>query len=98
MKKWLWLMLAVLAAVAVTAQVAQEPYPGQSQHAEPPAGWQCQNQNYELSVPPDHVCSCERMRKEDGTMVEDQQCKVYCHMDHCACAMTDLTQPHEPIR
>jgi hypothetical protein len=90
-------MMRVLALMALLVlQNPQEPYPGQSQHQEPPAGWVCMNQNFELSVPKEHVCRCERMKKEDGSIVEDPSCTVFCHADHCACAMGDATKPERP--
>lgn len=81
-----------LLALVLALQATQEPYPGQGQHAKPPDGWFCMNQNYELSVPRAHVCTCERMKKEDGSIVEDPQCTVYCHADSCRCAMGDATK------
>jgi hypothetical protein len=91
------IITTVLLGFAVLAQ-QPEPYPGQNQHAEPPAGWVCQHQNYELSVPPDHACACERGCDEQGVLHEDKQCKVYCHADHCTCqiAHKDLCPGEAP--
>lgn len=75
---------------AVTIQTPQEQYPGQSEHATPPDGWMCEHQNYELTVPVDHMCNCERMySEEENRVIEDKQCSVYCHMDHCKCPIND---------
>jgi hypothetical protein len=79
----------LIVAVLLLAQSPQEPYPGQKQHAEPPNGWFCEHQNYELSVPPAHACSCERTCDENGTTHEDQTCTVFCHADHCHCDMSN---------
>lgn len=83
MKILLWLVLAV---VLVAQQPDPERYPGQSEHREPPVGWMCEPQNYTLSVPPDHVCSCERMCDDStGQVIEDKQCQTWCHPTHCRC-------------
>ena len=69
-----------------------EDYPGQSNHAAPPAGWMCEPQNYELSVPPEHACTCERMcDSETGKVIEDKRCKVWCHPDACKCIISNKT-------
>lgn len=67
---------------------AQEPYPGQSEHREPPEGWVCSNHP---NAPKDHKCGCnpECTKNDDGTMTiqEDVKCTVYCWKEkHCACA------------
>lgn len=83
-------MKYLLFALALTLQAA-EPYPGQSEHREPPEGWQCKPQNYTLTVPVDHACNCERTcDPETHQVVEDKQCTVYCHMDHCACVVANM--------
>ena len=83
-------MRAILLALLVATLAAQEPepYPGQGHHAKPPDGWYCHHQNYELSVPPAHVCACERMQREDGTIAEDEHCSVYCWPAFCRCRLT----------
>lgn len=68
-------------------QAGQEPYPGQGSHQQPPEGWFCEHQNYQLSVPPAHTCFCERVKDENGVVHEDKDCTVWCHMDHCHCDM-----------
>lgn len=84
------LLLALLTATLVLAQQPDEPYPGQRNHQEPPKDWYCMGQNYELSVPPAHVCACERMcDTETGQLHEDQKCTVYCHHDHCHCQIAN---------
>jgi hypothetical protein len=53
------------------------------------------HQNFELSVPPDHACTCERSCDEQtGQVVEDKQCKVWCHADHCSCDMSNKKACH----
>lgn len=82
-------MKYLLVAILLVWQAPEEPYPGQGHHAEPPAGWFCVHQNFELSVPPAHVCNCERTCDENGTIHEDQECTVFCHADHCHCDMSN---------
>lgn len=78
-------LLALLLALQVT-EPPREAYPGQSEHAKPPDGWFCEVQNYDLSVPRDHVCSCERMCDETtGAVREDRNCSVYCWPAACKC-------------
>jgi hypothetical protein len=81
----------LLLAALLVWQTSDEPYPGQSRHAEPPAGWFCIHQNAELSVPAAHACSCERSCDENGQVREDQSCTVFCHADHCHCDMSHKT-------
>lgn len=81
--KVLWLTLLLV------FQTTPEDYPGQRDHAMPPAGWMCMPQNYELNVPPDHACNCERSCDETGKVVEDRKCKVWCHADHCSCTISN---------
>lgn len=85
----MWALRFSLASFVVASLMLQtpEPYPGQGQHAEPPAGWVCEHQNFDLSVPQAHVCACERGCDDTGVLHEDQSCKVYCHADHCHCPM-----------
>lgn len=79
------LCLALLLALQVT-QEPHEAYPGQSEHRAPPEGWFCEMQNYELSVPPEHVCSCEHMCDEaTGQIIESRDCAVFCHPLSCKC-------------
>ena len=81
--------LLLLALLLLPIQQPED-YPGQANHATPPEGWMCQPQNIELSVPADHVCNCERMYDaETNRVIEDATCSVYCHMDHCACAISN---------
>ena len=82
-----YLLLALL--LAPQATTLREDYPGQRAHGQPPDGWMCVHQNYELSVPVDHACNCERICDDSGKVVEDQQCKVWCHADHCSCEMSN---------
>jgi hypothetical protein len=90
------LFIAFALAATLAAQ-SDEKYPGQSTHQPPPDGWMCEHQNYDLTVPADHMCSCERMYSEEQErVIEDKQCSVYCHMDHCACPINDpRTHPKE---
>lgn len=85
-------MRTILVVLVLALGVLQDPerYPGQHNHDAPPAGWMCEPQNIELSVPPDHACNCERMYDE-GTkrVIEDSRCAVYCHMDHCSCRISN---------
>ena len=82
MTKLLVISLALLLAV----QEPSEPYPGQGSHQKPPEGWFCQHQNTDLSIPPAHVCVCERAcDPETGLTTEDRSCTVYCHRSHCHC-------------
>lgn len=82
------LIFVLLLALQTVTQ--PEDYPGQHDHAQPPDGWMCEHQNYELSVPPAHACNCERScDTESGRVIEDKQCKVYCHMDHCHCQIAN---------
>ena len=75
--------------LTAAAQQADEPYPGQSTHAEPPAGWMCMRPPVDLSGDQAHWCACERMCDPETQIVhEDKQCTVYCHKDHCSCGMT----------
>ena len=84
------LMILVL-GLSLTAQKSSEPYPGQSNHKKPPDGWFCQHQNFQLSVPPAHVCKCERVcDNENGMINEDRSCTVYCHKQHCHCGVGNL--------
>lgn len=85
----------VLMTLSLVAQQTDEPYPGQGQHAQPPEGWFCEHQNYELTVPPAHACSCERScSPETGTIIEDQKCTVYCHASHCHCHVANQKACH----
>jgi len=69
-------------------QETTEPYPGQREHKVPPDGWYCEHQNVTLSVEPSHVCVCERAcDPETGVTTEDRGCTVWCHRDHCHCAL-----------
>ena len=83
-------MKSLFLVVALMMQVSSEPYPGQGEHAKPPDGWMCEPQNYELSVPVAHVCNCERMYDDNTkSVIEDRECTVFCHADHCACPMSN---------
>lgn len=85
------LAVCVMSLVAFQPSSVQEPYPGQSHHDEPPAGWFCRAAA--AGVPKDHACSCKRMAQgtpEDPQCCEteageDQACTVFCHKDHCRC-------------
>jgi hypothetical protein len=79
-------LLGLLLAAAVVAQQPSERYPGQSEHREPPPGWTCVHQNFELSVPPEHACSCEHMCDErTGQVLEDRNCATWCWPKSCQC-------------
>jgi hypothetical protein len=75
--------------VAAVLQRPEEPYPGQSQHGQPPEGWFCEHQNYALSVPASHACSCERSCDENGAVVEDKKCTTWCWPKSCKCDMSN---------
>lgn len=85
---------------AAPAQQVAEPYPGQSNHAEPPNDWFCERQNYELNIPQAHVCSCEHGCDAEGVRHEDKKCTVFCHADHCHCPLQhqDLCPVPDPAR
>lgn len=79
-------ILLLLLVVGAAQQQPDEPYPGRDRHAKPPEGWFCQHQTPDLTVPPAHVCVCERAcDPETGLTTEDRSCTVYCHRDHCHC-------------
>jgi hypothetical protein len=89
-----YLVLA-FALVAALAAGQQEPYPGQSSHAEPPKDFFCSNHP---NAPKAHKCDCQKTCAKptdeegntvDGPLVvtEDPKCTVWCHKDHCACAL-----------
>ena len=91
-----YLLFSLMLAVSV-AQQKEEPYPGHDHHAEPPQGWFCMHQNYELSVPPAHACNCERSCDEQTLAVsEDEHCTVYCYSDHCHCPIGNMKGNHCP--
>ena len=90
-------MKYLILAILLAAQTTQEPYPGQSEHQKPPEGWVCMPQNYELSVPEAHACSCERSYNDQGAIVEDKECTVWCHMDHCTCPITNADHDDTPV-
>jgi hypothetical protein len=75
----------LLATIAFMAQ--QEPYPGQSEHREPPENWFCARPG--PNVPKDHECDCHRecTKDENGVNVEqeDRKCSVWCWQKHCTC-------------
>lgn len=67
---------------------APEAYPGQRSHQEPPDGFMCVRQTIRLDVPPEHACSCERMYSpEDGHVMEDKDCTVWCWPNACGCGI-----------
>ncbi len=95
-----WLVIVVaLASLAAQRPAPGKPeqYPGQSGHAEPPAGWQCEHQTTTNTIPPDHVCFCQMRCTKDEQGVEhwdeDNKCSVWCWAkdkdgkagNHCAC-------------
>ncbi len=82
----------VAALLSFLVQQEPEPYPGQRGHAMPPDGWFCSHDSKE----PAHKCQCKRMARpapgdpccdnvKDEDIIESDQCKVYCHKDHCHC-------------
>lgn len=82
------LLLGLLVVAALVAQDAPPPerYPGSNEHRQPPDGWTCEPQNYSLSVPPEHACSCERMCDETtGKVLEDKACGSWCWPAACKC-------------
>lgn len=78
--------ILIILALAFTAQSSDEPYPGQREHKEPPAGWTCMRPPIDLKGDQSHWCSCERhCDGETQWMHNDTTCMVHCHEDHCAC-------------
>ena len=70
-------MKIVLLLAALTLVGGQEP-------KEFPPGVTCQR----AGPPVDHPCACHRICSDptDPTsVVEDVNCKQYCHKEHCAC-------------
>jgi hypothetical protein len=87
------LLIALVFAAGVLAQVADEPYPGQSEHREPPAGWMCHRPPVDLKGDQSHWCSCERTCDQDTQVVhEDKNCAVFCHADHCQCDIANASR------
>jgi hypothetical protein len=98
MRKVVFALVATLAVVGRLSMIplaqppAPEAYPGQSEHAKPPADWFC-SRHPNVSKDDAHYCDCYRECKEeqneDGTTriapVESNKCKVWCHQDHCSC-------------
>jgi hypothetical protein len=93
-------ILAIVFAVVVSLLAVPQqwpPTPGNPEHATPPPGWMCSPNG-----PADHKCECRRVNghadPEEGdagmpekcAIQEDPKCKVFCHMDHCACPVEDL--------
>lgn len=54
----------LLGASLALAQGPAEPYPGQRNHAEPPAGWTCSRE----AEDPAHLCFCSGMQRNDDPM------------------------------
>ncbi len=84
---------------------AQEPYPGQSGHKEPPPGWFCRRPG--AGVPKNHECFCDRKFKatpEDPSCCyakreEIKTCTVWCWEDYCLCGTCQKpqsSQHHHP--
>ena len=90
------LAAAVICSITIFTQQSGDAYPGQSNHAEPPVGWNCERPNSQ-GFGADHPCSCSRMamtspdgscaKDLDGTphIMEDPKCLVFCHQTHCKC-------------
>lgn len=93
------LFALVVGVLGAQDQTEPEKYPGQHDHAKPPEGWYCSPQTPKYTIPPDHLCACQRhtipnlstgeecIKNPDGTdyLVEDPKCSVWCHADHCRC-------------
>lgn len=85
-------VLAVIVGIslgAVAAQEQPEQYPGQHDHAAPPADWFCSGAP---NTPADHKCACKNMPKDPKDPVcavyenaDDPACGAYCHREKCAC-------------
>lgn len=63
-----WWLIGVLAVSVGVAAAQHEPYPGQGEHKEPPAGWTCSRDgggNF------DHICNCRGMSEQ-----KDPMCKT----------------------
>jgi hypothetical protein len=66
------LLLAFFVGV-LFAQDAPEPYPGQSEHREPPVGWFCwPAQNAEHLKTEAHACDCRGMVEDKDPMCTTQ--------------------------
>ena len=82
--------LFIVALLLVQTTQAPERYPGQATHQPPPEGWMCRPQNYEMTVPAEHVCNCERMCDSDtGKIIEDKKCETWCYPKSCLCDMSN---------
>jgi hypothetical protein len=87
--KTLTLPVIVLSiSLALLAQGSDEPYPGQSEHREPPKGWYCTPD----AAQPAHRCACKNMAKDKDDPIckkpepeDDPQCRSYCWKSHCLC-------------
>lgn len=93
-------MKYLLVALLLLAQAPEpEVYPGSRNHAEPPADFICHRPPVDLTGDQAQWCSCERMKREDGTIAADKTCTVYCWEDrYCGCGMTGekRSMPSEP--
>lgn len=93
-------LLVALLTFAVGQAPPPEAYPGQANHAEPPAGWFCRSDDKR----PAHKCTCKKMSKAtaedpkcEETPIEppeDRTCTVWCHKDHCLCKVECVTGGH----
>jgi hypothetical protein len=98
-------MRALALTVLLLAQAPQQPevYPGQANHAEPPAGWNCQRAPMERlgkAGPEEQAkwCSCERgcdpsMLGPDNEPIvhADKQCSTWCwEKQHCDCDVSGM--------
>jgi hypothetical protein len=83
--------ILLVALLALGAQQSNEAYPGQSNHAEPPAGWMCHRPPVDLSGDQSHWCSCERSCDPETQVVHtDKRCATYCwEKKSCACGMSN---------
>src|SRR6266705_2427278 len=89
MRSFLDTMPLALALFGLLLVQQDDPWqPHDPQHRQPPPGWTCAHD----AIDPAHVCSCHRECKEnggdpseDGDVVEDPQCAVYCHPKSCLC-------------
>lgn len=97
-----YLLLALVLLVA--PQKADEAYPGQSEHKEPPKDWMCKRPEIDRlgkagAEEQSHWCSCERIYDADlQWMHNDEQCAVHCHEDHCTCPVSGMKHMPENQR
>lgn len=95
MRTALLLLLIPILMAQTPAPDPARPFPN---HEEPPVGWFCVPASSAAAVETEpHACNCRGMVLEDPEPFchtedgeprgESSTCKVYCHKDHCRCAV-----------